>query len=67
MPASSASFCGSRGAGIEVISLSRLMARLVSALIGWPSYLLACSIQPLSTVSQRSLALAATRAESSLI
>ncbi|MNV42528.1 hypothetical protein D3C71_1342050 [compost metagenome] len=67
MRVSSDSLAGSRGAGMEVISLSRWIWRLVSSLIGWPSYLPAWVIQPLSTVSQRSLALAATRSESSLM
>ena len=45
---SSASLAGSRGAGIEDISFSRWIARLLSSLIGWPSNFAACSIQLLS-------------------
>ena len=64
---SSASLAGSRGAGIEDISFSRWIARLLSSLIGLPSNLAACSIHLLSWVSERSLALAAMRSESLLM
>ena len=64
---SSASFCGSRGAGMEVISLSSLSARWLSADIGVPSKALACSIHWLSWARARSLDLAAMRWLSSLM
>ena len=52
---------------MAVISFSSMIERAVAGDIGWPSYLRACSIQPLSCVSQRSLALAATHSLSSLM
>src|SRR5690606_2824600 len=67
MVVSSASLAGSRGAGIEVESLSSARARRVSSDISWPSNFLASSTQALSWARARSLALAATRWLSSLI
>ena len=64
---SSSSLFGSFGAGIAVISLSSLIARAVSGDNCWPSKRFDCSIQPLSWVSQRSLALAASNSVSPLM